>query len=448
MSTSAARRILHIETENLSAVNPKQIGFESNSTLSYFYPNTSAGFWGGKDSITSAVTRFAGIDEVVRFKRIYCDDNTIVISVKPDSDGEDGKTSATNRAENSINIGHHAGNDATYPAINVGPYAGYQSSNGADSNGGIHEGYQAGYYSSGSKNISLGNKANYELIGAKNIGVGDTSNYQLSGTNNFGFGYNTNYIASADDTISIGDIANYRGVGKRNINLGFYSGYMASADDCVNIGKKSGYQNTIDDRLEIRNENNSLIRGDFLNTQLEIGTTSATIMISDTTDYVKINTSGSSAKPLSLGVSGTDCVYVDVTGGYPDIYTVPWTEHSDSCNLSGFASTTAKHIYYKYLGRTLFCEFYIVGTSDSNKFTFTLPSNPRFSVDAVGGSGPMCGIVPAKDDGSDTPATLSYEGANGTIIISKGNGFSVLGDDNWTTSGDKGAAGSFFYEVV
>ena len=57
-----------------------------------------------------------------------------------------------------------------------------------------------------------------------------------------------------------------------------------------------------------------------------------------------------------------------------DIYSTAWTDYSGSTTIGGVSGTpNAKEVHYKIIGKLLFFQFYVQGTSNANTFSFTLP---------------------------------------------------------------------------
>jgi len=52
-----------------------------------------------------------------------------------------------------------------------------------------------------------------------------------------------------------------------------------------------------------------------------------------------------------------------------------WTDYSNTSTVTGWSSFTTKQIYYKAIGKLVFVEFNIDGTSNANSAQFTLPFN-------------------------------------------------------------------------
>lgn len=147
----------------------------------------------------------------------------------------------------------------------------------------------------------------------------------------------------------------------------------------------------------------------------------------DTSGYMGIGTTTPSEK---LDVSGN----LKVSG---DIYTDKWQDYSIS-TISGFSSFTYSKIRYKKIGNLVLVNYNILGTSNSNVFTFTLPySNSNQSYSDINAFGV----------GTDNSVTLSsphiYLPTDSNIITVYQNWQS----SSWTASGTKRMNGQFWYEA-
>lgn len=234
MATSGTRRILHIEAEALSAINSKQMAFETNSDLSYFYTNN--GFWGGKNSFGD-VSRFAGFDEAVRFKKIYFEEQAIVISINALADES---MASTTRVANSINIGLRAGMNVTNPACNIGEDAGKASINGILEGTGIHIGWHTGWNANGLASISIGNGANVDMIGNDNISIGKETGGGLSGNNNVVVGKWSGIHATQDNTVMLGTNVGWLSSGAENVYIGWDTATYSQGGHNVIVGRSAG----------------------------------------------------------------------------------------------------------------------------------------------------------------------------------------------------------------
>ncbi len=128
-----------------------------------------------------------------------------------------------------------------------------------------------------------------------------------------------------------------------------------------------------------------------------------------------------------------------------DIYTAVFTDYTASSTVTGWASFTNEHIYYKKLGKLVFVEFYIKGTSNATTASFTLPfsaSNAQASLY------PGAPLFSTQDNSVDqTTPGRAYMAPN-TATVTLGKDCSDAGVSGWTNTGTKVAAGSFFYEAT
>lgn len=114
------------------------------------------------------------------------------------------------------------------------------------------------------------------------------------------------------------------------------------------------------------------------------------------------------------------------------IDTVPWTDYSAASTIVGWSSFTTKEIYYRRVGKLLFCHYFLEGTSNSTSATFTLPYLSLLSIN-----------VPclARNNGAVISTALAYAG-NPTVQF-----YTDFTGAAWTASGTKTVRGQFFFEV-
>jgi hypothetical protein len=115
-----------------------------------------------------------------------------------------------------------------------------------------------------------------------------------------------------------------------------------------------------------------------------------------------------------------------------------WTDYSATSTIVGWTSFTTKKIYTKKIGKTVFVQYNIVGTSNATTTSFTVPyatADIMHITDSIGYTA---------DNGTQE--------TNGSIDIP--NNSSVVGcyrtpaSSAWTASGSKVCAGQFSYEVA
>lgn len=134
------------------------------------------------------------------------------------------------------------------------------------------------------------------------------------------------------------------------------------------------------------------------------------------------------ANKIGVGNANLD----DIDDG--DIATIPWTDHSSDSTIVGWSSYTEGVIEYKKIGKLVYVNFRIGGTSDDVATTFTVP----FSEGQIGNPIFWCRSV---DDGGS--AVAAYGQLDGSIVTLLPNATSGA----WTASGTKSVHGQFWYET-
>ena len=123
------------------------------------------------------------------------------------------------------------------------------------------------------------------------------------------------------------------------------------------------------------------------------------------------------------------------------VTSVPWTDYSGTTTIDGWSSTTAKVVLYKKIGKLVFCQFAIQGTSDDTIAFFSLPWN----ADNISGHGQSFQVlVYGIDDGTSltAPARLDIDPGSNVFDVYKD-----LAASAWTNNGTKGIRGEFWYET-
>jgi len=118
-----------------------------------------------------------------------------------------------------------------------------------------------------------------------------------------------------------------------------------------------------------------------------------------------------------------------------------WTDISDTSTVTGWASFTAKRIYYTIVGDIAFLVFHIQGTSDSAEAYFSVPA----AIEAHNAVSMALGQC--VDNGADVTShpCVSVAAITPTRIrLNKTSG----SDSSWTNSGAKTAQGVFIYRIV
>jgi hypothetical protein len=122
-----------------------------------------------------------------------------------------------------------------------------------------------------------------------------------------------------------------------------------------------------------------------------------------------------------------------------DLYTVPWTDYSASSTVTGWSSFNAKQILCKRVGKLVFVQFFLHGTSDNTIARFTVPY--------VSGAIPSYTQVMIKvmDNGVTLPAPgLLHMPGSGSLV----HLYKDVPSNPWTAGGDKLVIGEFFYEAA
>jgi hypothetical protein len=116
-----------------------------------------------------------------------------------------------------------------------------------------------------------------------------------------------------------------------------------------------------------------------------------------------------------------------------------WADYSAVSTIVGWASFTAKQIYTKKIGKTVFVTFYVGGTSDANSVSFSLPYVSHATLGTF--QGPNA-LVQDNSVNLTTPGRVLMAANGNAVIVYKDCG----GSNVFTTSGGKVVAGQFSYE--
>lgn len=112
-----------------------------------------------------------------------------------------------------------------------------------------------------------------------------------------------------------------------------------------------------------------------------------------------------------------------------------WVDYSATSTIVGWSSFTTKKIKYRVIGKMVFINFDLSGTSNNTSTTFTLPFN---CVNTVGLS-----VIYAVNNGIFISQTsFAFTTLNSNICSFYQN------NQNWTASGSKQTLGQFFYEIA
>ena len=150
--------------------------------------------------------------------------------------------------------------------------------------------------------------------------------------------------------------------------------------------------------------------------------------------------------PEATSIVDTDILAVVIDpGGAPNTKKIQisnflgvWTDYSAVSTIVGWSSFTVKKVFYKKVGKTVFVQFDLSGTSNSIFATFTLPFANRndglvleFPIYGEDAAVPLCTRLFILLSGDQTVGC--YSTAAGGV---------------WTASGVKTIRGEFFYQVA
>jgi hypothetical protein len=121
-----------------------------------------------------------------------------------------------------------------------------------------------------------------------------------------------------------------------------------------------------------------------------------------------------------------------------DLYSVPWTDYSGTSTIVGWSSFTTKKIYYKKIGKLVFVDYNLDGTSDNTALTFTLPYATSTLL-----PDPTSIIVWAMNNGVANTGYVRIPANSSTVTFYR----DVLGN-TWTAANRKYVLGQFFYEAA
>ena len=116
------------------------------------------------------------------------------------------------------------------------------------------------------------------------------------------------------------------------------------------------------------------------------------------------------------------------------VTSVPWTDYSGISTIVGWTSSTDA-IFYKKIGKLVFVQFYITGTSDDTVATFTLPFTQQSDVR-------LHIPIRVEDNGTDAVGLATIAGGASICIC-----YDTIGLSAWTDSGTKTILGQFWYQV-
>ena len=144
------------------------------------------------------------------------------------------------------------------------------------------------------------------------------------------------------------------------------------------------------------------------------------------------------------GVSDTEIGYLDgVTSAIQTqinnkLTKNNWTDYSATSTIVGWSSFTTKEIWILIIGDTLFCQFYLSGTSNSTTTSFTINNNnPNFTFINVGAYALDAGVSQ-----TTSGRLVINNGSNNVICTRNGGGVAFTG------TGTKTIGGQFTIKIV
>jgi hypothetical protein len=150
------------------------------------------------------------------------------------------------------------------------------------------------------------------------------------------------------------------------------------------------------------------------------------------TSYLDTDTTLAANSDTKIATQKAVKSYVDAGGS-------SWVDYSATSTVVGFSGTPTKVIKYLAVGKTVYVQFYITGTSNATGFSFTLPSS------AANNGLYVKNVLDAVDNGSavTAPGLISLDPSNNLVTL-----YSTWASGAWTNSGTKSAKGQFFFEKV
>ena len=145
----------------------------------------------------------------------------------------------------------------------------------------------------------------------------------------------------------------------------------------------------------------------------------------------------SAAGALPVGNGGTGVTAAANTVGGIVTLIADWTDYFSSSTIVGWSASPTGYIYTKKIGKTVFVDYYITGTSNSGTTTFTVPYTS-----ASAGFDTLYIVVSAIDNGGTRTAAIVAIG-NSVVLV---NLYKNAAPDTFTASGTKTVQGQFWYE--
>jgi hypothetical protein len=148
--------------------------------------------------------------------------------------------------------------------------------------------------------------------------------------------------------------------------------------------------------------------------------------------YFGLGQDGSINRSAANTLTITASTATIVTG---DLYTVGWTDYFASSSITGW-TTPSGNIRYIKIGKTVFVQFVLTGTSNSVSVSFTLPYQNN-------GGNEIDTWALAYDNGAiqTLPSRINMDNGSATVTTTKAYGV------DWTGSGTKTSKGQFWYRT-
>jgi hypothetical protein len=164
-------------------------------------------------------------------------------------------------------------------------------------------------------------------------------------------------------------------------------------------------------------------------------------------EVIKCTVTGTAISSITRAQEGTSAVehaagakvgYNFVPSHYGDLGKIAasdaWTTYAPAA--TGFSSKTSDTGSYQQIGKIVFADVSINGTSNATTLTFTLPVAPKKDMNYA--------QFRAGDAGASSVGMLNLIFANGTTATAYKN----AANDAWTASGNKFFFGQFTYEAA
>ena len=240
------------------------------------------------------------------------------------------------------------------------------------------------------------------------------STYQVNTSGDVVAGTQTIWKGVVNSSTSIGSLTRLAGASDTGNAIGDYVEIIPDSEWAYQLVKGI-----------LTEHNQDGTHGDVIADSLEVSGTSeftgAVTLPDSTVTTAKINDGAVTPAKLLAG-TGTD-----------------WAWQAGTPNAAGFSSKTSDTLYYRQIGKTVFCRVNIDGTSNANTFTFTLPVAAR-AYQVISG-------LRVSNNGA-------FQNTTGYIALTTGSTTATVYLTNtaaanaWTSSNAKALYNNFFYEAA